>query len=281
MAIGTNTRRPSFGQCLGEPCHPPPINQPNEVRMSKTLDAYSNDMARYGRITPEEEKSADVETLVTANLRLVRKIAVGYEGRGVGVEELISAGNFGLLRAAQKFDATRNIRFSTYAAWWIVQSIMREIEKQGVVRFPNNVIGDARRLAKNDYNRDGLTFTDNAYKYAQRAFLPNESLSEPIKVGNYEAPRVNMIIDDQSPSPSDNFEEMRRNEFVAYCLEKLPEREADVLRRYFGLDGHEVQTMDQIGAVWGISRERTRQLLTLAKRKLAHLKREGREWLTV
>ena len=248
--------------------------------MSKTLDAYNNDMARYGRITPEEEKTADVETLVTANLRLVRKIAVGYEGRGVGVEDLISAGNFGLLRAAQKFDATRNIRFSTYAAWWIVQSIMREIEKQGVVRFPNNVIRDARRLAKNDYNRDGLTFTDNAYKYAQRAFLPNESLSKPIKVGNYEAPRVNMIIDDQSPSPSDNFEEMRRNEFVAYCLEKLPEREADVLRRYFGLDGQEVQTMDQIGAVWGISRERTRQLLTLAKRKLAHLKREGREWLT-
>jgi len=248
--------------------------------MSKILDAYSNDMSRHDRITPEEEKKADVETLVTSNLRLVWKIANGYDGRGVGMEDLISAGNFGLLRAAQKFDASRGIRFSTYAAWWIKQNIMREIDKQGVVRYPNNVIRQAQILAKNDYKRDGLKMTDNAYKFAQRAFLPNLSLSEPIEPGLHDARKETTIVDEETPSPLDDLEEIRRNEFVAYCLDKLTARESDVVRRYFGLDGHEVQTMDQIGAVWGISRERTRQLLALAKRKLAHLKREGREWLT-
>ena len=248
--------------------------------MLKTLEVYSQDMTRYDRITPDEEKTADVNTLVTANLRLVWKIANGYDGRGVGMEDLISAGNFGLLRAAQKFDASRGIRFSTYAAWWIKQNIMREIEKQGVVRYPNNVIRQAQILAKNDYKRDGLKMTDNAYKFAQRAFLPNLSLSEPIEPGLHDARKETTIVDEETPSPLDDLEEIRRNEFVAYCLDKLPEREADVLRRYYGLDGYEVQTMDEIGAVWGISRERTRQLLALAKRKLAHLKREGREWLT-
>lgn len=248
--------------------------------MLKTLDIYSKEIVRHERITPDQEKTADVDTLVTANLRLVWKIATGYEGRGVGMEDLISAGNFGLLRAAQKFDPTRGIRFSTYAAWWIVQTIMREIEKQGVVRYPNNVIRQAQQLAKNDYKRDGLKMTDNAYKFAQRAFLPNLSLSEPIEPGKYPERKETTIVDEEAPSPLDDVEETRRREFVAYCLDKLTEREGDVLRRYYGLDGQEVQTMDEIGAVWGISKERTRQLLVLAKRKLSHLKREGREWLT-
>ena len=251
--------------------------------MSKTLEIYSQDMARHDRITPEEEKNADVEKLVTANLRLVWKIATGYDGRGVGMEDLISAGNFGLLRAAKKFDPTRGIRFSTYAAWWIVQPIMLEIEKQGVVRYPHNVILQAQQLAKNDYKRDGLKMTDNAYKFAQRAFLPNLSLSEPIEPGQYAARKETTIVDEETPSPLENLEELRRNEFVNYCLGKLPEREADVLRRYYGLDGYGEQTMDEIGAEWGITRERTRQLLVLAKLKLSHLKREGREgreWLT-
>lgn len=247
--------------------------------MPDVLEIYSVDMERHDLITPDQEQTADVETLVNANLRLVWKIANGYKNRGVPLEELISAGNFGLMRAAQKFDASRGLRFSTYAAFWIKQNITREIEKQGVIRYPNNVIRHATALARNNYNRDGLDLSDKAYELAQRAFLPDLSLSEPITPGRYEAKKETTIVDKNADPFGDMVEEKRR-EFVEYCLSKLTEREADIMCRYFGLGYEQTQTFEEIGNVWGLSRERIRQLVQLCKRKLQFLRREGVEWVT-
>lgn len=249
--------------------------------MQDNLEYYSTAIERFDRITPDEERTADQETLINANLRLVWHIAKQFEGRGVEHIELISAGNYGLCEAAKKFDASRGLRFSTYASWWIRQRIFRAIEQQGVVRIPNNVVRNARALAKNDYDPDGLGFSDNAYKLAQRAFLPQLSLSEPIEPGKYEASRETVIEDRDTPDPLENVAKNEKAEFVEFCLSRLTKREADIMRRYYGLKPyHEPSTFQEIADSWEISRERVRQLVNKARRKLQFLKREGEEWLT-
>lgn len=244
----------------------------------QTLEIYSADIDRYERITPEQERTADRETLINANLRLVWHIAKQFENRGVDEAELVSAGNYGLCEAAGKFDASRGIKFSTYASWWIRQRIYRTIEQQGVVRIPNNVVRNARALAKNNYERDGLDMSDNAYNLAQRAFRAQVSLSEPIDPGKLDAARETVIEDRDTPDPLQYVTEVEKSEFVEYCLSRLTTREADIMRRYFGLGGYEAQTFQQIADEWGISKERIRQLVDVAKRKLQFLKREGEEW---
>lgn len=246
--------------------------------MIDTLDIYRVDIDRHDRITPEQEKTADVETLATANLKLVWKIAGGYDGRGVGIKDLISAGNVGLITAAHKFDPSRGFRFSTYAAWWIKQHIMREIERQGAVKYPNNVLRDAQKLARANYERDGLDMSDKAYELAQRAFLPNLSLSDPVS-NRYKERKENLIADD-APDQHAEFEHTRQVEFLEYCLSRLDPRDADIVRRHFGI-GRPPETLQMAGEAHGVSRERARQIIAASKQKLQFLKREGVEWATL
>lgn len=244
------------------------------------LEIYSEEIQKHKRITVEEERTADVETLCNANLRLVWKIASGHAERGVPMADLISAGNIGLFRAAQKFDRDRGIKFSTYAAWWIKQQIMREIEKKGVVRFPNNVIRNARQLIKGDYDAETALPDESEYArdLAQKCFLPNLSLSEPIDETKQASPDRSTTLVDDAPLPDEKYEETERAAFIDHCLGKLTDREADVVRRYYGVGYPHAQTMQEIGDVYQISKERVRQLINVVKRKLSHLKREGAEW---
>lgn len=245
--------------------------------MIDTLDVYRADIDRHDRITPAQEQTADTETLVTANLKLVWKIAGGYDGRGVGIKDLISAGNVGLIRAAQKFDPSRGFRFSTYAAWWIKQNMMREIERQGSVKYPNNVLRDAQKLARNNYDPYGLDMSGRAYELAQRAFLPGLSLSDPIN-GKYRE-RKETLIRDNSPDQHAEYEHTRQVEFLEYCLSRLDARDADIVRRHFGI-GRPPETLQAAGDAHGVSRERARQIIAASKQKLQFLKREGAEWAT-
>lgn len=245
----------------------------------QALEIYAEDITRYEVLTREQEQAADVETLVNANLRLVWKIAKGYEGRGLSLADLISAGNTGLIIAARKYDPDVG-KFSTYAPWWIKQKIMQDIEHQNIVRYPQNVIRNARTLMKNDYDREALAeATEKAYHLAQKAFLPNVSLSQPIDPTKRDGAKRQDAIRDDAPSPLDDTMETERAEFVQYCLSRLTKREADIMRRYFGI-GCETETMESIGASFGISKERVRQLINRAKRKLNHLKREGVAWIS-
>jgi len=242
-----------------------------------TLEAYQAGITRYDRITPEAEQTADVQTLIKSNLRLVWKIGNGYTGRGVALPELISAGNVGLIRAAEEFDPSMGNRFSTYAAWWIIQYMMREIEAQGIVRYPNNVIRDAQRLIRRNYDRAGLDMSDSAFVLAQRAFLPGLSLSDPISETYPTAKET--TLEDDAPDQLQGVIDARRVEFVEFCLSRLDDRAADIVRRYYGIGNCVCETMQEIGATHKLSKERVRQILKDSKRKLQYLKREGEEWL--
>lgn len=239
------------------------------------LDTYRAEMGRCPRITPQQEQTASRDQLITSNLRLVMKIAAGFANRGVSVEDLVSAGNLGLIQAATKFKPELGHRFSTYSSWWIIRNIKQEIERQGIVNYPANVCKNAVTLAKHDYQPDGLDMSTDAFEMARRAFLSNFSLSAPGPEHSvFEYSGDFDVVDKNTPSPDMELITTRQKEFVDFCLSKLEERErAIICARYY--DG---QTLDAIGKAWDISRERVRQILNIIVRKLAHIKREGAEW---
>lgn len=241
------------------------LGKENEI--SKDQRALLSEIrSLYGRLTKLKGE------MLKRNLRLVIKIAKGYMHSGVSLLDLVQEGNLGLMKAVARFDYRRGYRFSTYATWWIRQSIQRAIvEKERTIRIPVHIMEKRQRLAKaysSLLKKQGKT--PHPEEVAEKARIPVEivhkalfSLPEAISletpVGE-DSSLEYFIEDEKSPSPVDVIERKEVRRMAEKILSDLPLREAEILRLRFGIGGDNEHTLEEIGRKFGISRERVRQL---------------------
>lgn len=266
-------------------------------RESQSLDKYLQEIGKVDLITADEEvklakqiKAGDqiaLEKLTKANLRFVVSVAKQYQNQGLSLGDLINEGNLGLIKAAQRFDETRGFKFISYAVWWIRQSILQALAEQSrIVRLPLNRVGSLNKISK--------TFSELEQKF-EREPSPDE-LAEVLQVTTAEvvdtmkisgrhvsmdAPFVqgeeNSLLDvlengsEETPDSALMTDSLRRE--VQRALSTLTQRESDVIALYFGLNGEQAMTLEEIGEKFNLTRERVRQIKEKAIRRLRHTSR--------
>lgn len=257
------------------------------------LETYLREINETALLTADEEKelaraigegSTEArERMVRANLRLVVNIARGYTGKGLALQDLIEEGNLGLLRAVEGFDPSMNTRFSTYASYWIKQSIKRALVNTAkTIRIPAYMVELLAkwRRATNKLN-DELGRPPTHEEIAKFLGLPKKKLAiikKAIRVYNA-APQSDqteagwsideMLMDSRSKTPDTEMVETDDLKHVLILLEKMDKREATVLRMRFGLNDEEPKTLKEIGECLGLTRERVRQIESEALAKLS------------
>lgn len=262
-----------------------------------SLDQYLRDISIYPLITREEEvrlaqrirqnDQEALDTLVRANLRFVVSVAKKYQNQGVNLSDLINEGNLGLIRAAHKFDETKGIKFISYAVWWIRQAILQALAEQSrIVRVPLNRAGTLHRIGKRatallqELGREathaeiaeGMEITEEEVAKTMAISQTHISLDAPMAPGE-DNRLMDYIPDNESAAPDAETIDKALTDSVHEALAGLKERESKILRLYFGLDGHEPMTLEQIGAVLNITRERVRQIKEKALSRLRHVSR--------
>jgi RNA polymerase primary sigma factor len=228
------------------------------------------------------------EHLIKANTRLVVSIAKRYIGRGVPFLDLIQEGNLGLMKAVEKYEYRRGFRFSTYATWWIRQTITRSIADQGrTIRVPVHMVDRIRQLYRlthemeqklgrapnNDELAEAMGVTPGKIDWMMRVSWLPLSLESPIN-DDEEDSELGMFVEDQlTPSPIQSAYTKMLREKIEAVLETLPPREARILRLRFGLENGHTYTLEEVGQKFGLTRERIRQIESKALRRLRHPRR--------
>jgi RNA polymerase primary sigma factor len=259
------------------------------------LDQYLRDVSRHELITPDMEKILGaraqkgdedaVQELAKANLRFVISVAKKYQNRGVSLTDLIQEGNVGLVTAARKFDPEQGVKFISYAVWWIRQAILASLANHGrAVRVPLNRASDLARIfrekerLKQELGRDpspeelsqATDLTPELIESLQTLNVAEIRLDAPIG-DSEDSQLVERFITEEAAEPEVEVESRLLSESVSEALEILDKRDAKVLRLYFGLEGDREHTLEEIGNLLGVTRERIRQLRDRALRRL----REG------
>jgi len=261
-------------------------------RESKSLDKYLQDISKIDLITAEEEvelaqkiKRGDqraLEKLVNANLRFVVSVAKQYQNQGLTLPDLINEGNFGLVKAAQRFDETRGFKFISYAVWWIRQSILQALAEQSrVVRLPLNKIGSINKINKTfSYLEQAHERPPSAEEIAEELGLSVSEVKQSLKnAGKHismDAPFAegedsnlyDVISASETPMPDTELVKESIREEIGRVLDTLSEREADVIKLYYGIGQSSTMTLDEIGNTFDLTRERVRQIREKAIRKL-------------
>ena len=256
------------------------------------LAQYLEDIAASTPLSGREEgtlaeciRSGDNEArnaLVEANLRFVVSISKEYQNRGLSLTELISAGNVGLITAAERFDETRGYKFISYAVWWIRQAILQTLMEQSTVRMPVNRRDLLAKIlrTREDLQARGESVTvekvagslDIAPEKVEQALVDNQSicsLDAPFEDGEIRS-MIDVLGDETAVSPEDDVFSRVMREDVDIVLNRLNARESEVIRLYFGLSDEPPLTLDQIGVRFKLTRERVRQIKELALGKLRH-----------
>lgn len=251
---------------------------------SDILGIYLREVRNIALLTPEEERRlaqrvkagerAALDELVRRNLRFVVSVAKQYAKRGVAIDDLINEGNFGLIRAAQRFDVDRGYRFISYAVWWVRQAMLQYIaENSRTVRLPLNKSARLTQVARATQRlSQTLGREPHAEELAAELDLrPEEleqvlsmpttqfSIDEPAEGTDHDF-QADTLSDDAAVGPEELTLEHARSEDIDHALSSLNAREEDILRRYFGLGGNEPHTLEEIGKVYKLTRERVRQI---------------------
>jgi RNA polymerase primary sigma factor len=250
-----------------------------------------------GRTPPERREELEVqindgllarEHLIKANTRLVVSIAKRYIGRGVPFLDLIQEGNLGLMKAVEKFEVERGFRFSTYATWWIRQTITRAIADQGrTIRVPVHMVDRIRLLYRTTHEMEQkLGRSPTTEELAEQLDVPASkvdwmmrvswlplSLESPINDDEEDSELGQFVEDQSTPTPIQSAYARLLREKVEEVLETLPPREARILRLRFGLENGRTYTLEEVGQKFGLTRERIRQIESKALRRLRHPRR--------
>ena len=259
----------SLGSYLGEIANSTPLSASQEVNLAR-------------KIKDGDERARNA--LVEANLRFVVSVAKEYQNRGVPLSDLISAGNVGLITAAERFDENKGFKFISYAVWWIRQAILQTLAEQArTVRLPLNKIGLLYKISKASRSlQQQRADAPNPEDIASELDVPVEEVRETLLCGRAvrsldatfkeeeDHSLLDILPDDKQESPESRVLKGCLRGQIDSALGSLVGRESEILRLYFGLDGEEPMTLDQIGSRFGLTRERVRQIKEKALHRLRH-----------
>jgi len=288
----------AVGLYLKEMARVPLLSTTEEIALARRLEAGRKAAKDLANLSPKSTRRAKLacaveegrlarEHLIKANTRLVVSIAKKYMGRGVPFLDLIQEGNLGLMKAVEKFDYHRGFRFSTYATWWIRQTITRAIADQGrTIRVPVHMSDRIRRLYKvvrqleQELGRKptaeeiGEELKLEPRKVQWMLKVSWRPLSLELPVGEDEDTELGQFIEDETtPTPTQSVQENLLREKVEQVLSTLSPREARILRLRYGLDNGRAYTLQEVGRKFGLTRERIRQIEGKALRRLRHPRR--------
>jgi len=261
------------------------INKSVTARDVRSVENYLKDIAKERRLTLDEEvelskriQKGDQEALnalVLGNLRFVVSAAKNYQGHGIPLCDLISAGNIGLINAASRFDPSRGFKFCTYAVWWIRQSIMQTIDRESnVVSMPANqmsLLNKARkklieleqklqRMPTHEEIEEALDGEKAPLDWLSSGSKNNRSIDTPVG-DDGEATMADFLIDEEAPHPDDGLENETLNSLLQKAIEQLKPADRDVIGLYFGIGHDRAYSMEEIAMQMGLTRERIRQMV--------------------
>ena len=265
-----------------------------QTMADNSLKLYFKEMSAINLLTAEEEQALAAriaegdqsakDELVEANLRLVVSLAKHYQGCGISLQDLIQEGNVGLMKAAEKFDASKGFKFSTYAAWWIKQTITRAIADQSkTIRIPVHMTENINRVRK--VSRDLTTVLGHEPTDEEIAKELNVTVEEvklfksymadvtslDIQVGEEEDTTIGSLIEDTNcVNPEKAAVKEAEKEILYSVLDTLSDREKDILIKRFGLEDGKPKTLEEVGMTYNLTKERIRQIENKALMKLRH-----------
>ena len=262
-------------------------------RESASLDKYLREVSKFKLINPDEEvvlahkiHNGDrkaMETLIYANLRFVVSVAKQYQNQGLTLPDLINEGNLGLIKAAERFDETKGFKFISYAVWWIRQSILQALAEQArIVRLPLNKLGSFNQISQTfrkleqEYQREPMVDEIGEILNLSPAVVDEAlnmgnfhiSMDAPLKdEGNFENNMYDIMVETSTPDPDNALISNSLKRDIERILDTLTDREAEVLKYYYGLNGLHSHTLIEIGDKLDLTRERVRQIKEKALKK--------------
>ena len=267
-------------------------------RESQSLDKYLQEIGKVELLTPDDEVElarriregdhAALEKLTKANLRFVVSVAKQYQNQGLSLGDLINEGNLGLIKAAKRFDETRGFKFISYAVWWIRQSILQALAEQSrIVRLPLNRVGALNKIGKafskleQEYEREPSPqeiseilegMSENEVQDTLKISGRHISMDAPLVQGE-ENRLLDVLENEEEPNPDAGLINESLSKEVERALSTLTQREAEVIRLYFGIGVEHSLTLEEIGEKFDLTRERVRQIKEKAIRRLRHTSR--------
>lgn len=268
-------------------------------RETASLDKYLQEIGRVELISADEEvelarrikqgDKAALERLTKANLRFVVSVSKQYQNQGLSLPDLINEGNVGLIKAAERFDETRGFKFISYAVWWIRQSILQALAEQArIVRLPLNKIGSINKINRAfseleqlferpptaDELAEHLEITVEDVRQSLANTGRHVSMDAPLMEGEENSSSMyDVLPNDAMPSPEMGLNKESLSKEIERSLATLTGREGDVVRLYYGLNGRQPLTLEEIGDLFDLTRERVRQIKEKAIRRLKHTSR--------